>query len=58
MAKKKKYYLKQLQYDPVTDKLIHFDFLRVQDDTKVTVEVEVIFLNKETCPGLKKGGVS
>ena len=48
---------KQLQYHPVTDKLIHFDFLRVQDDTKVTVEVEVIFLNKETCPGLKKGGV-
>ena len=48
---------KNLQYDPVTDKLIHFDFLRVQDDTKVTVEVEVIFLNRETCPGLKKGGV-
>ena len=48
---------KQLQYHPVTDKLIHFDFLRVQDDTKVNVEVAVDFLNKETCPGLKKGGV-
>ena len=48
---------KQLQYHPVTDKLIHFDFLRVQEDTKVTVEVEVEFLNRETCPGLKKGGV-
>ncbi len=48
---------KQLQYHPVTDKLIHFDFLRVQDDTKVTVEVPVDFLNQETCPGLKKGGV-
>ena len=48
---------KQLQYHPVTDKLIHFDFLRVQDDTKVNVEVVVDFLNKETCPGLKKGGV-
>jgi len=48
---------KQLQYHPVTDKLIHFDFLRVQDDTKVTVEVPVEFLNQETCPGLKKGGV-
>ena len=54
---KEKILPKQLQYHPVTDKLIHFDFLRVQDDTKVTVEVEVIFLNKETCPGLKKGGV-
>ncbi len=48
---------KQLQYHPVTDKLIHFDFLRVQNDTKVTVEVAVLFLNQETCPGLKKGGV-
>ena len=48
---------KQLQYHPVTDNLIHFDFLRVQNDTKVTVEVPVEFLNQETCPGLKKGGV-
>ena len=48
---------KQLQYHPVTDKLIHFDFLRVQNDTKVTVEVPVEFLNQDTCPGLKKGGV-
>jgi len=56
-GKKEKVLPKDLQYDPVTDKLIHFDFLRVQDDTKVTVEVEVNFLNKETCPGLKKGGV-
>lgn len=54
---KEKVLPKQLQYHPVTDKLIHFDFLRVLDDTKVTVEVEVIFLNRETCPGLKKGGV-
>lgn len=56
-GKKEKVLPKQLQYHPVTDKLIHFDFLRVQDDTKVTVEVKVEFLNRETCPGLKKGGV-
>ena len=56
-GKKEKVLPKTLQYHPVTDKLIHFDFLRVQNDTKVTVEVEVEFLNRETCPGLKKGGV-
>ena len=56
-GKKEKVLPKQLQYHPVTDKLIHFDFLRVQDDTKVTVEVEVIFQNRDICPGLKKGGV-
>ena len=48
---------KQLQYHPVTDKLIHFDFLRVKEDTKVTVEIPIEFLNQEICPGLKKGGV-
>ena len=53
----KKILPKQLQYHPVTDKLIHFDFLRVQNDTKVTVDIPVEFLNQETCPGLKKGGV-
>ena len=48
---------KQLQYHPVNDKLIHFDFLRVQENTKVTVEIPIEFLNQEKCPGLKKGGV-
>ena len=48
---------KVLQYHPVTDKLIHFDFLRVQEDTIVTVEVPMEFLNQEICPGLKQGGV-
>ena len=48
---------KQLQYHPVSDRLIHFDFLRVQENTRVTVEIPVEFLNQEKCPGLKKGGV-
>ncbi len=48
---------KQLQYHPVSDRLIHFDFLRVQENTKVNVEIPIEFLNLEKCPGLKKGGV-
>ncbi len=56
-GKKEKVLPKMLQYHPVTDKLIHFDFLRVQENTKVTVEVLVEFLNQDSCPGLKKGGV-
>ena len=48
---------KQLQYHPVSDKLIHFDFLRVQENTRVTVEIPIEFLNLEKCPGIKKGGV-
>ena len=48
---------KQLQYHPISDKLIHFDFLRVQENTKVNVEIPIEFLNQEKCPALKKGGV-
>ncbi len=48
---------KQLQYHPVSDKLIHFDFLRVQENTTVNVEIPVELLNQDKCPGLKKGGV-
>ena len=48
---------KILQYHPITDKVIHFDLLRVQENTKVTVEVPVKFINQDICPGLKKGGV-
>ena len=56
-GKSEKVLPKALQYHPVTDRLIHFDFLRVQDDTKVTVDVPVEYLNQEVCPGLKQGGV-
>ena len=56
-GKSEKVLPKTLQYHPVTDKLIHFDFLRVHDDTKVTVDVPVEYLNQDLCPGLKQGGV-
>ena len=49
--------LKEVQFHPVTNNVIHIDLLRVQDKTKVTVEVPVSFLNKDMCPGLKQGGV-
>ena len=54
---KEKVLPKDIQYHPVTDNVIHIDFMRVQEDTKVTVEVPVDFLNREKCPGLKQGGV-
>ena len=56
-GKSEKVLPKEIQYHPVTDRLIHFDFLRVHENTKVTVAVPVVFLNQEVCPGLKKGGV-
>jgi large subunit ribosomal protein L25 len=48
---------RDVQFDPVTDKPIHVDFLRVSADTKVHVEVPVIFQNDFASPGIKRGGV-
>lgn len=47
----------EISIHPVTDKAEHIDFLRVSDNTKVTIEVPVKFENEEECPGIKKGGI-
>ncbi len=48
---------REVQLHPVTDDPVHADFVRVSAGTRVEVEVPVVFLNEETCPGLKRGGV-
>ena len=48
---------RDLQVDPVTDQPIHVDFMRFSANTRVNVEVMVIFQNEENCPGLRHGGV-
>lgn len=44
------------QLDVVRDFPMHIDFMRVSRSTRVTVGVNVTFINEETCPGLKRGG--
>lgn len=48
---------RDVQLDPVYDRPLHVDFLRVGDTTEITLKVPVEFVNVETCPGIKKGGV-
>ncbi|MEO0620294.1 MAG: 50S ribosomal protein L25/general stress protein Ctc [Pseudomonadota bacterium] len=48
---------KDVQLHPVTDQIIHVDFLRVAADAEVTVEVSVSFINEDESPGLTRGGV-
>lgn len=48
---------RDIQVDPVKDLPMHVDLMRVSERTRVTVNVPVRFLNEETCPGLKAGGV-
>lgn len=46
-----------IQYHPVTDQPLHVDLFRVEESSRITVEVPVHFRNQEVCPGLKRGGV-
>ena len=48
---------KEIKWDPITDDPIHIDFLRIVKGAKIILEIPVKFINNETCPGLKRGGV-
>ncbi len=48
---------KDLQLHPVKESILHIDFLRVGDNTTVTLFVPIKFLNENNCPGIKQGGV-
>ncbi|ENN94421.1 50S ribosomal protein L25/general stress protein Ctc [Bartonella vinsonii] len=48
---------KDYQLDPVRDFPLHVDFLRISEKSVVEVNIPVHFLNEDTAPGLKKGGV-
>lgn len=55
-GKKHRVLPRDIQFDPVTDRALHVDFLRVSASTKVRVGVPVAFLNPEKSPGIKRGG--
>ena len=48
---------RDVQFDPVTDRPLHVDFMRFAADTRLAVDVEVVFENEEEAPGIKRGGV-
>ena len=48
---------RDVQVDPVTDKPLHLDFLRIGPDSIITVQVPVHFRNEVASPGIKRGGV-
>ena len=48
---------RDVQLDPVTDRPIHVDFLRVGAESTVTVDIPVHFINHERSPGIKRGGM-
>ena len=48
---------RDVQLHPVTDRILHVDFLRVGANTRIAIEVPVHFDNLEQSPGIKRGGV-
>ena len=48
---------REVQFDPLSDQPIHVDFLRLAPDSKITLDIPTHFINEETSPGLKRGGV-
>jgi large subunit ribosomal protein L25 len=47
---------RDVQFEPVKDRIIHVDFLRLGKDARIVVEIPVHFKNQEAAPGLKAGG--
>ena len=56
-GKKHRVLPRDIQLHPVTDQPIHVDFMRFSKTTRLVVEVPVIFVGEEECPGLRQGGV-
>lgn len=47
--------VRAIQFDPITDKIVHFDLLALQSDEKVTMEIPIAL--KGTAKGVKDGGM-
>ena len=48
---------REVAYNVLSDEPTHVDFLRVMPGVKIRIEVPVQFINHESSPGLKRGGV-
>ena len=49
--------VKDIQYDIISYDVIHLDFLILNDDTQITVNVPIEFTGAMNCVGAKLGGV-
>lgn len=47
---------RDFQRHPISERVMHIDFLRIEDGMTVTIEIPVQFINDEASPGIKRGG--
>jgi len=55
-GRKEKAILKDLQRHPARERVLHADFLRIDEKVAIKVNVPIHFLNEEECPGVKLHG--
>lgn len=50
--------VRDLQLHPVSDKVLHIDFLRISADKPINTHVPLHFVNEDKCVGVRRGGGS
>jgi large subunit ribosomal protein L25 len=56
-GKKTRVIPRQVQIDPVSDRPVHADFMRLPEGATIRLAIPVRFRGQENSPGLKRGGV-
>ncbi len=57
-GKSEKAILKGIQRHPYKPKILHLDFMRINESDKIKVHVPLHFMNEASSVGVKKGGVA
>lgn len=47
---------RDVQLDPVTDRPVHVDFMRLEEGATITLHIPVHFKGQDVSPGIKRGG--
>lgn len=47
---------KDVQFDPVSDRPVHFDLMRVDEKAPVKISIPVHFKNQDACEAFRQGG--
>ena len=47
---------KDVQFDPVSDRPMHFDLMRVDEKQTIKIDIPVVFINEDLCEAFRQGG--
>jgi large subunit ribosomal protein L25 len=47
---------RDVQFDPVSDRPLHFDLMRVDENQTIKIDIQVHFINEDQCAAFRQGG--